>query len=157
MKFVLFVLFIFALFLGMGCVGPDDTKPGQAYATQIVWQQQYLMIGREAPMVVWMEGSSLNCYANRGWTTYAIPNPDGGVGGECVAGLNFVGPPDTAFVAWIAGTKYISQTAFAHELCHAWSYQTTGDADNDHLGPCFQPEGANYVTIANDALAREDL
>jgi hypothetical protein len=158
--------FLFGLLLGWGllggvsCIGSDDTKPGQAYATDIVWQQQYAMIGRPAPTITWMEADSLNCYDGHGWTSYSVGPIEGGAidggTGTCVAGLNFVGPPDSAFVAWPTGTTFISQTAFAHELCHAWSYQTTGDPDAQHLGPCFNPPGS-YVQIANDALAQEDL
>lgn len=133
----------------MGCGIEQTTKRGQSFATQVVWQQQYLMGDVPPPPIFWIEAAQLNCADMRGWDTYPMPNVP-----ECVAGLFY---PDTyrAFVAWPAGTESISDTSFAHELCHAFSYDTTGDGDAGHVGPCFKPGG--YLESANEALVRLGL
>lgn len=141
-------LFVIAVLLFGGCISAPEPD-GVDYAYQIVWQQQYQMDGHPAPYVEWVMPAQLNCADGRGWIS-AENN------GECVGGL-YHQENNSAQVAWPGDNWKISAMAFAHELCHAFSYQTTGDADGQHMGPCFVPPADCYVSRANDALAREDL
>lgn len=152
MKLPLIILGLaFSFAMLFGCVVQAPQPEGVSFATQIVWQQQYVMGDAVPPTVYWMESGSLDCENGQGWT----PAPDLKVPFDCVSGLYFQ-DDKTAFVAWPESTQFISQTSFAHELCHAFMWATTGDGDEAHLGPCFNAPG-NYTKIANDALARAQL
>jgi hypothetical protein len=152
LPFVLIGLGFTAVML-FGCAVEAPQPEGVAFATQIVWQQQYVMGDAQPPAVYWMEPGQLDCADGQGWK----PNPliQANVTlPDCVAGLYYQ-DDKTAYVALPLGSE-ISDTAFAHELCHAFMWATTGDGDENHLGPCFNAPG-NYVKIANDALARVQL
>jgi hypothetical protein len=148
----LVALFV-VLVLTIGCAPAYPDKDGQRFATQVVWQQQYLQSADTAPAVIWMQGSMLNCHQGLGWTINTSVPLDG-VPDGCVAGL-FYEDLNLAYVAWPDGTEYIYQTSFAHELCHAYMWKAYGYGDGTHMGPCFT--GPTYVTTANEALMWEDL
>ena len=140
----------FSAMMTFGCAVEAPAPPGVPFATQIVWQQQYVMGDALPPVVYWVVGDALNCADGQGWapapSKYTLP--------PCVAGLYYQ-DEKTAYVAWPNGTRYISDTSFAHELCHAFMWATTGDGDENHVGPCYTLGG--YVQIANEALVRVDL
>lgn len=147
-------LLVLLLLLLSACNTGYGTQPNQAEATRVVWVQTYGVTGHPPPAVQWIEGPQLDCYDNMGW--YEAGAGDGGAP-LCVAGL-FFNNDWFAQVAWPAGNETFSTTAFAHELCHAFSWLQSGgtNADPTHIGPCFQPNGG-YVQVANEALEAEGL
>ena len=115
----------------------------------VVWIQQYGMGTILPPAVMWIDPAQLNCGDGRGWFVLPSVSPF-----LCVSGLYYQ-TLNQAYVAWPEGTQNISDTSFAHELCHAWSRLALGDGDGDHIGSCYKVGG--YVQIANEALARVGL
>lgn len=137
------------LILVCSCRIDLPTKPGQELATNVVWVQQYNMESTPPPVVMWINPAQLNCENGQGWTVLPSVSLF-----PCVSGLYYQ-KLNQAYVAWPEGTQNISDTSFAHELCHAWGWLALGDGDGNHIGSCYEVGG--YVQIAKEALARVGL
>jgi hypothetical protein len=100
----------------------------------------------DGPRVSWIEGHALDCAAGQAWDR----------DGECVDGSWEVGesPIAPVEVAFPEGVKFID-TALAHELCHYRTWALTGDADLNHTGECWQPNG--LLSHAYDELRKAGI
>lgn len=106
-------------FLFGGCghqkiVPSINKKDNQQLAMIVVWtaysdyEQSPPQVGHYPPTIAWIDGSSFM------------------VGNQYVRGA-YYDRPNLALVAWPVGNHLFSNTAFAHELCHAFFHD-----DNSH-------------------------
>jgi hypothetical protein len=121
--------------------GAHERVPGQDQAEIIVWRSTY-QSQQSPPAVIWIHKKDLNC--DGGDAFYAYDN-------FCVYGVYAEG--GDAEVA-LRGDGHISQTSYAHELLHAYLYDTTGTPTN-HETPEWQPGG--LLSIAQQALIASGL
>lgn len=128
------------------CSKQLDVKENQDKAETIVWRS-FGSDTRVAPIVEWKEGKELDCPTGRsfyGWTQ----NKQGVWVRLCLLG-QYVSVMHIAFVAIRVGDKF-SDTAFAHELCHAYF------RDSDHT-VCNETDANGPIRRANEALRKEGL
>lgn len=140
-------LFIILLAFISACSFP--TIEDQEWATKIVWNEGYGSTSNP-PQIEWFEQDRLNCFERDGrfigWKPYS--NSDICVGGLYHDGVNLVQ------LAHPTNFKF-SNSAFAHELWHAYLKCSTGDSDNGHKDPGFGPSG--IVTKTNENLVELGL
>lgn len=125
-----------------GSLELPESMPGQKEAIEIIWRLTY---HEEAnpPIIYWITGAALECSNGDG---YWDPNdPTSCIGGQ------LLGDRWAATIAWPRDNKLFSDTAIAHELCHAHWWLKTGNVDGLHGGPCFVGPDALYK-IANRNL-----
>jgi len=118
-------------------------------AEEVIWHVFGDDSTKTAPIVDWVEGRKLDCANGRAfWTVYAVEAYSNTK--ACVAGL-YVKSAHLALVAWRAG-QAMSETALAHELCHAYFRDTASHEicrdDGSHDDP---------VTRANEQLRKMGL
>lgn len=121
---------------------PPARQAGQDMAESIVWTWTYGGVATyvSPPPLLWVDSSS-ECTTGAG-VHYTGSFPCYGYDGMCCKGL-YVTQDDVVYAVWYGK---ISDTAYAHELCHAWSQYATGDGDNHHTGPCFKGFDGGYET-----------
>jgi hypothetical protein len=106
---------VVAVVLLAGCAGSFERLPGQDDAERIVWRELYGEEG-DPPPVEWLDKDApVGGYAFPGWKVQVMRNDSTTRtnGGPCV-------------------TRYFSETAYAHELMHAHTFNRTGDIDAAH-------------------------
>ena len=149
-KFIIFSM------VAIGCGGIDNNCPmpqadftiinGEDAAYKIVWNNTYNVTQYPHPWVGWVYQPNLICDVASETSTNAGQALGISWCGQCVGGLF-----DGYFAAVAKPNGYdISSTAFAHELFHAYLYDTTGDLDPSHTdsrwwqsnGPVQQAEGS---------------
>lgn len=142
------VLIFFAL--GFVACGSNPARiVGQDEAESVVWCQTYHAHRFHVPPITWVR--NLPCAQGHGF--YTTVTPGGASTGSCVGGY-YWDVYDFAFVALPPGETF-SETAYAHELLHAYERYTTGNLDPNHTGPDWQPGG--LLERANEALAAVGL
>ncbi len=133
---------------GKGYEGPVTFLPGQEDAELIVWKWTYGGIAAivEPPPILWRTGDYCTgkvdhkTYSGSFACPYAYEN-------GCCNGL-YVIQSDFAYVEnWEYASK-ISDTSYAHELCHAWAAYSDSATlgEPDHGGPCFRGRDGNIGT-----------
>lgn len=128
--YIVALAFLFFLLVLSGCRTTYNVKrfdiefkPGQEAVTEIVWNT-YGSTTRIPPITIWLSHEHLNCRDGKGFWTWIAEEEPNKWRQECVSGAYFPAS-HMAFVAWPKGTTRISDTAFAHELCHAWTRDLT--------------------------------
>lgn len=127
------------------CGEPDHPHmPGQDEAVRIIWNELWGM-DTHGPYIEWITGDALNCMAD-GTLGWKVP-------AGCAAGMDY---PDSGQiqVAW-QPSGLMSDTGLAHELRHVYLSVWTGEPDERHAGPDWQPGGA--VEAANQKLKGNGL
>lgn len=120
------------LLLLVGCAGPQGPRVLQrpagwhgpendADAMLVAWRYVYGQ-GPKAPNVTYIGPPHLNCNNGRGWK-----RP---IDGVCIGGVTPV--PTEIWIAYPANRPPLSETAFCHELGHAYLWQTTKHPDPEH-------------------------
>lgn len=103
-----------------GCKKELVIKDGQLAATEVIWRSFGGDFSRVAPIVEWYEGEKLDC---PGGTSFW------GVSGagpywqrrDCLLGV-YIHSMHLVIVAYQPGRR-MSDTALAHELCHAYFHE----------------------------------
>jgi len=114
-------------------------KPGQAEAMRTVWVDVYGMGRCAPPTVYWVEGADLGC----GGDPDTFLDEDVCVYGQATT--------HGIAVAWSENRSPFSRGSFGHETLHWRQWVLSGDPDDDHAGPAWQPGG--LLDQANAALA----
>lgn len=122
---------------GKSYEGPVTILPGQEDATRIVWEWTYggAATVSKSPPILWRTGDTCTgevdhiTYQGSFSCPYAYKN-------ACCSGL-YVIQSDFIYVENTDFAMKISDTSFAHELCHAWD-QRSGADYQEHWGPCFR-------------------
>lgn len=139
-------LFITLFVLAVGCTPPDDAydcwhgKASQCKAEQIVWGEQYGMMGHDPPDIEWVSG--VQCPYNENFKHAIIFN------WHCIDGV-FYSVPYYAVIVW---HDSFSNTSYAHEMLHAALQHRYGDDDSNHSRIEWK-----QVDIVNQQLALTGL
>ena len=126
------------------CKRQLDIKNGQEAATVIIAESYGISPNnRSAPIVIWREGKELDCDEGigfRGW----IRDSKTVWTRDCLLG-QYIFVMHTIVVAYHSGDR-LSDTALAHEYCHAYF------GDNTHTGECDEDRPGNRIAEANRKL-----
>lgn len=136
------------LVLAIGCAHAPSKVSDLDKAVNIVWRDVYKVHDYSPPVIEFVRGDALVCGANN---TRFFTELDGK--NVCVSGA-LTWQTYTAQVAFWKGAR-LSDTALAHELCHAYSRVILKVSDPNHQGPCFTSDG--LVKQANNVLWENGL
>lgn len=103
-----------------------NPMPHQGEATTLIWDF-YNATSTYPPTVGWIDYS--DCF-------YEVPSFIDGQG-ECVTGDTYVGD----WLILLEQSRDLAHSALPHELAHGASYVLNGNADANHTGSFFQPNG----------------
>jgi hypothetical protein len=119
--------------------------PGQDSAEAMVWIWTYGGVATymDPPPVVWVAPES-TCTESNG-VTYTGSFPCYGDDGICCNGI-YITQSDFIYAVQ-AGA--ISDSSYAHELCHAWKGYSTGDFDTNHTSECYVGFDGGHETLGS--------
>lgn len=104
-----------------GCSKDVEWKDGQIAATEIIWRSFGNSNVGFTPIVEWYEGAKLDCPGHTSfWGVSAAGT--GRITRSCLLGV-YIRASHLAIVAYQPGQR-MSDTALAHELCHAYFRDT---------------------------------
>ena len=139
--------------------------PHQREAAYSVWEVTYYDLSEDPPPIRWVFQQDLDCSPDRSGQDVGFHPPKFFGALErtsyCVGGETY-GLFYEVYEVQLAAPdgKTFSETAFAHELYHAFLHYRDGDGDDRHSDPGF---GIGYghlyglVDAANDALRSQGL
>ncbi len=134
---------------GKGYEGPALRLDGQDEAELVVWKWTYggAATVSAPPPVLWIYGAT--CTAKDGITYRNSMECSAGDTGCCWGYYNV---QSNLIYVTVRG-QAISDTSYAHELCHAWLAYSNRNADCDHETECYQ--GPSHVFAGPDTLVGE--
>lgn len=126
---------------GEGANPPAPYIEGQAEAEPIVWSTAFGAGHLNPPPVVWMHDAACTDAAGKTWERAFRCD------GDCCTG--YYDPwRDVAYVEYPLSGK-VSDSTYAHELCHAWLNYTGRDWDYYHNGQCYRGLDKTYETLGS--------